>query len=221
MWRGVTAIQAEGHYTRLYEGQESHFCPWPISKVEESVAGRNFMRTHRSFLVNLEHARAFQRKHDKVFLVVPGPEDNLVPVSRGHRARSAQGAGALTPGPVTPAALSPMSLEIGGPVDIRDEPGSRRRPAGHGCVWALEERLSIAAKCANQVKCCGACSGVFRDHRHAEPPADHRRDLLERHALLSDGVIAPRTGILLQREAIERAASNRCTAGQRLRPSPI
>ncbi len=80
----VTAIQAEGHYTRLYEGQESHFCPWPISKVEESVAGRNFMRTHRSFLVNLEHARAFQRKHDKVFLVVPGPEDNLVPVSRGH-----------------------------------------------------------------------------------------------------------------------------------------
>jgi NO-binding membrane sensor protein with MHYT domain len=80
----VTAIQAEGHYTRLYEGQESHFCPWSISKVEECVAGRNFLRTHRSFLVNLEHARAFQRKHDKVFLVVPGPEDNLVPVSRGH-----------------------------------------------------------------------------------------------------------------------------------------
>jgi NO-binding membrane sensor protein with MHYT domain len=80
----ITAIQAEGHYTRLYEGQESHFCPWSISRVEEAVAGRNFLRTHRSFLVNLEHARAFQRKHDKVFLVVPGPEDNLVPVSRGH-----------------------------------------------------------------------------------------------------------------------------------------
>ena len=80
----VTAIQAEGHYTRLYEGQESHFCPWSISRVEEFVAGRKFLRTHRSFLVNLEHARAFQRKHDKVFLVVPGPEDNLVPVSRGH-----------------------------------------------------------------------------------------------------------------------------------------
>jgi NO-binding membrane sensor protein with MHYT domain len=80
----VTAVQAEGHYTRLYEGQESHFCPWSISKVEEFVTGRNFLRTHRSFLVNLEHARAFQRKHDKVFLVVPGPEDSLVPVSRGH-----------------------------------------------------------------------------------------------------------------------------------------
>jgi NO-binding membrane sensor protein with MHYT domain len=80
----VTAIQAEGHYTRLYEGQESHFCPWSITRVEEAVTGRNFLRTHRSFLVNLEHARAFQRKHDKVFLVVPGPEDNLVPVSRGH-----------------------------------------------------------------------------------------------------------------------------------------
>jgi NO-binding membrane sensor protein with MHYT domain len=80
----VTAIQAEGHYTRLYQGNENHFCPWSISKVEEQVAGHRFLRTHRSFLVNLDHARAFQRKHDKVFLVVPGPEDNLVPVSRGH-----------------------------------------------------------------------------------------------------------------------------------------
>jgi len=80
----VTAVQAEGHYTRLYQGQENHFCPWSISKVEEHVAGRHFLRTHRSFLVNLEHARAFQRKHDKVYLVVPGPEESLVPVSRGH-----------------------------------------------------------------------------------------------------------------------------------------
>jgi NO-binding membrane sensor protein with MHYT domain len=80
----VTAVQAEGHYTRLYQGQENHFCPWSISKVEEHVTGRNFLRTHRSFLVNLEHPRAFQRKHDKVYLVVPGPEENLVPVSRGH-----------------------------------------------------------------------------------------------------------------------------------------
>lgn len=80
----ITAIQAEGHYTRLYEGGQSHFCPWSISKAEESVAGHRFMRTHRSFLVNLDHANAIQRKHDKVFLVVPGPEDSLVPVSRGH-----------------------------------------------------------------------------------------------------------------------------------------
>ena len=80
----VTAIQAEGHYTRLYEGQESHFCPWSISKVEETLHGRNFLRTHRSFLVNMEHARAFQRKNDKVFLVVPGPDEDLVPVSRAH-----------------------------------------------------------------------------------------------------------------------------------------
>ncbi|HVO02498.1 MAG TPA: MHYT domain-containing protein [Candidatus Cybelea sp.] len=80
----VTAVQAEGHYTRLYEGEVSHFCPWSISRVEELLAGRKFLRTHRSFLVNLDHARAFQRKHDKVYLVVPGPEDNLVPVSRGH-----------------------------------------------------------------------------------------------------------------------------------------
>ena len=39
---------------------------------------------HRSFLVNLRHARAFQRKDDKAFLVVPALKEEMVPVSRFH-----------------------------------------------------------------------------------------------------------------------------------------
>lgn len=80
----IHAIKAEGHYTRLYDGAEVYFCPWSISKVEAHVAGHSFLRTHRSFLVNIRHARAFQRKDDKAWLVVPAVKEAMVPVSRFH-----------------------------------------------------------------------------------------------------------------------------------------
>lgn len=80
----IAAIQAEGHYTRLYDGQDSLFCPWSITKLEAYLSGEPFMRTHRSFLVNMRHARAFQRKKDKAYLVVAGLSDSLVPISRSH-----------------------------------------------------------------------------------------------------------------------------------------
>ncbi len=82
----IHAIKAEGHYTRLYDGAEDYFCPWSISKVEAHVAGHSFLRTHRSFLVNIRHAQAFQRKDDKAYLVVPSIKEALVPVSRFHLA---------------------------------------------------------------------------------------------------------------------------------------
>lgn len=82
----IHAIKAEGHYTRLYDGADVYFCPWSISKVEAHVAGHSFLRTHRSFLVNLRHARAFQRKDDKAYLIVPAVKEPLVPVSRFHLA---------------------------------------------------------------------------------------------------------------------------------------
>ena len=80
----IHAIKAEGHYTRLYDGAQVYFCPWSISKVEAHVAGRSFLRTHRSFLVNIRHARAFQRKDDKAYLIVPAVKETMVPVSRFH-----------------------------------------------------------------------------------------------------------------------------------------
>jgi diguanylate cyclase len=80
----VQAIKADGHYTLLYDGEETFFCPWSISKVETFLAGQSFLRTHRSFLVNIRHARAFQRKKDKAYLIVPALQERMVPVSRFH-----------------------------------------------------------------------------------------------------------------------------------------
>ncbi|MEN8197910.1 MAG: LytTR family DNA-binding domain-containing protein, partial [Pseudomonadota bacterium] len=81
----VAAIQADGHYTRLYNGKEELFCPWPISRVEETLKGRNsFLRTHRSYLVNMRHVKGFQRNGDKAFCLIGNDRADSIPVSRSR-----------------------------------------------------------------------------------------------------------------------------------------
>lgn len=80
----IRAVKAEGHYTRILDGEKSHFCPWSISKVEDHLAGLHFVRTHRSFLLNLAHAESFKRHKDTALVVVKGAPEIEVPVSRSH-----------------------------------------------------------------------------------------------------------------------------------------
>lgn len=81
----IAAIQADGHYTRLYNGEEELFCPWPISRVEETLKGRNgFLRTHRSYLVNIRHVKGFQRNGDKAFCLIGNDRADSIPVSRSR-----------------------------------------------------------------------------------------------------------------------------------------
>lgn len=81
----VAAIQADGHYTRLFNGREELFCPWPISRVEETLKGRNcFLRTHRSYLVNIRHVKGFQRNGDKAFCLIGDDRADSIPVSRSR-----------------------------------------------------------------------------------------------------------------------------------------
>jgi NO-binding membrane sensor protein with MHYT domain len=81
----IAAIQADGHYTRLFNGKEQLFCPWPISRVEETLKGRDgFVRTHRSYLVNMRHVKGFQRSGDKAFCLIGNEKAGSIPVSRSR-----------------------------------------------------------------------------------------------------------------------------------------
>jgi len=83
----IYSIKAEGHYSLLYDGTDSHFCPWPISKIESMLEEGSFLRTHRSYLVNLRHANAFQKDKDKGYIGLPDRQETFVPVSRSHVAQ--------------------------------------------------------------------------------------------------------------------------------------
>ena len=60
----IAALRAEGHYTLLYVGGQELFCPWSISEAEARLADPNFVRAHRSYLINISHVTGFERHKD-------------------------------------------------------------------------------------------------------------------------------------------------------------
>ncbi|MEH6527684.1 MAG: MHYT domain-containing protein [Sneathiella sp.] len=82
----ILMAQADGHYTKLHNGEEELFCPWPISRLEKKLNPGMFIRTHRSYLVNRQKITGLRRDGDKAFCLM-GDETNLeAPVSRGRLA---------------------------------------------------------------------------------------------------------------------------------------
>ena len=85
----VLAARAGGHYTTLYRGDEELFCPWPISRLEEELDAAPFLRTHRSYIVNLDFVRGFERRKDQgVCLFDLGAAIQEAPVSRTNLAQT-------------------------------------------------------------------------------------------------------------------------------------
>ena len=90
----IAVLRAEGHYSVLYVGPEKLFCPWSISDAEARLAGGNFIRCHRSYLINPDHVTGFERKKDNGvcrFAASPGLGPVLVSRSRIGEVRAALG----------------------------------------------------------------------------------------------------------------------------------
>ena len=81
----IAALRAEGHYCILYAGSEKLFSPWSISDAETRLAQENFIRCHRSYLINPKHISSFERKKDNGICQFAGsPALGPVPVSRSR-----------------------------------------------------------------------------------------------------------------------------------------
>lgn len=81
----VIALRAEGHYTVLCTRDEKLFCPWSISEAAKRLPDTLFLRTHRSYLVNINQVTAFERHKDNGSCHFDGARSlKLVPVSRGN-----------------------------------------------------------------------------------------------------------------------------------------
>ena len=78
----IHAVQADGHYTCIYNGVDKLFCPWSISHMEESLDPNDFIRTHRSFLVNKKRIVGIKRSGDKSFCVVGADDGVEIPIAR-------------------------------------------------------------------------------------------------------------------------------------------
>lgn len=80
----VVAVQADAHYTQLFDGARSLFCPLAISEVEQQLDPKVFSRVHRSHIANMERVASFKRSGDGGTLVMKGESSHCVPVSRSR-----------------------------------------------------------------------------------------------------------------------------------------
>lgn len=78
----VSYIRSEGHYTWVHTGQGSQFCNINIGDLESRLDPSQFLRIHRSYIVNLSHVDEIVRSEGRVALRMMGPAPVEIPVSR-------------------------------------------------------------------------------------------------------------------------------------------
>ncbi len=80
----VVCIKAEAHYTTVNTLTESYFCALSLSVLEERLDPGIFLRVHRSHIVNMRHAKSFERLNEQAVIVLGDDEAvRRIPVSRG------------------------------------------------------------------------------------------------------------------------------------------
>ncbi|ADZ71440.1 MHYT domain-containing protein [Polymorphum gilvum] len=100
----LLAVQADAHYTRLYDSSRSYFCPLSIGEVERQLDSKLFARVHRSHIVNLSRVAGLRRAGDSGLLHMACEEPHAVPVSRSKWSRIKARIAALDTAPPAAAA---------------------------------------------------------------------------------------------------------------------
>ena len=83
----VSYVRSEGHYTWAQTTGGSHFCNLTIGDLEGRLDPENFLRVHRSYIVNLRLAAQILRKEGRVVLKLQDPAATELPVSRSSYPR--------------------------------------------------------------------------------------------------------------------------------------
>ncbi|WP_303980602.1 MHYT domain-containing protein [Dongia mobilis] len=81
----LVAVQAQAHYTSLFDGETIWFCPLPISEVEAVLDPMVFARVHRSHIVNLDRVASVRRAADSDVVAMAAKTPYQAPVSRARR----------------------------------------------------------------------------------------------------------------------------------------
>lgn len=95
----ILCIRSEGHYTRVCTRNGSQFCNLAISDLESRLDPEQFMRVHRSHIVNLAAVAQLRREDNRLALDLTGGGEPI-PVSRSSAPAVLQRLG-VAPGAVT------------------------------------------------------------------------------------------------------------------------
>ena len=82
----IVIVQADTHYTQVFDGRTRQFCPLSIGEVEQRLDPAHFSRVHRSFLVAIDRIAGLQRSGDGGVARFETEPPATVPVSRNRYA---------------------------------------------------------------------------------------------------------------------------------------
>jgi len=80
----VVWMHSEAHYTTVHTRDQQYFCNLSLADLEERLDPERFLRTHRSFFINLHHAKTIEREGENYIVVMDGHKSPRVPVGRSR-----------------------------------------------------------------------------------------------------------------------------------------
>ena len=80
----IVLVQANAHYTSVFDGQTHSFCPLSISEVESCLDPARFLRVHRSYIIAIDRITSLRRSGDGGTAQLEAREPVSVPISRGR-----------------------------------------------------------------------------------------------------------------------------------------
>ncbi len=81
----IVTIQAQAHYSVIFDGEAEWFCPLSITEVESMLDPSVFARVHRSHIVNLDRIALVARGGEAASIETLTAVSHKVPVSRSRR----------------------------------------------------------------------------------------------------------------------------------------
>lgn len=82
--KDVGRFEGEGHYTNIVTFSERYLCNLSMSVLEERLDPEQFLRVHRSHIINLNYALALIRVDDGLLVAMPPGMGEPVPVSKNN-----------------------------------------------------------------------------------------------------------------------------------------
>jgi len=80
----VVYLKADGHYTNIYTEQGGHMCNLSLADLEGRLDTQQFVRTHRSYMINIRYASAFEKVNENFVISLLIKDVARIPVSRGN-----------------------------------------------------------------------------------------------------------------------------------------
>ncbi|MCP3664815.1 MAG: PAS domain-containing transcriptional regulator [Gammaproteobacteria bacterium] len=78
----VVHLKSEGHYTNVFTKDEQYLCNLSLTNLGERLSTDQFVRTHRSHMINMGFAKYFEKIDDQCYLIMDTEDEVALPVSR-------------------------------------------------------------------------------------------------------------------------------------------